>query len=283
MIQFIKKELIQIKHYLIPIFVINEIILLVLTLSAFYVNSTYQTLLTFIVILFNILSLFIYSQICKTIQEHAMKQADISLYEKQLQIQKEYELVKENNFIVMQKIYDTIFEQLKSTEFHEYQENEAREYAKKLIEENSSLYQTDFCENKIIDAILYNKSIVAKKEHIDFSTAIYVPNNISIEQIDLISLYTNLLDNAIESSLHLPLQERSISIESRIYNNYLIIQLINHADMTKINDHFETTKDQKDIHGLGLKIINRIVKKYHGTLNIEKESDEIKFEIVLKL
>lgn len=278
-----KKILSQIKNKPLSLFIVIEITLLILTMIDFYVAPSYRSTLTLIVISLNVISLIIYIFICKTIQEHAIKQADISLYKKQIQIQKEYQLVKENNLEITKKIYDKIFNELKSSQFDQYHENEAREYANKLIKENSSLYHTDFCQNKIIDAILYNKSLVAKEYNINFSAAVHIPDNINIEQIDLISLYTNLIDNAIEANLKLPENKRNFTIESRLYMNYLIIKTSNTIDSLNINENFTTTKHNKNDHGLGMIIIKNIVDKYNGTINIDKNNDFIEFNISLEL
>lgn len=278
-----KKILSQIKNKPLSLFIVIEITLLILTMIDFYVAPSYRSTLTLIVISLNVISLIIYIFICKTIQEHAIKQADISLYKKQIQIQKEYQLVKENNLEITKKIYDKIFNELKSSQFVQYHENEAREYANKLIKENSSLYHTDFCQNKIIDAILYNKSLVAKEYNINFSAAVHIPDNINIEQIDLISLYTNLIDNAIEANLKLPENKRNFTIESRLYMNYLIIKTSNTIDSLNINENFTTTKHNKNDHGLGMIIIKNIVDKYNGTINIDKNNDFIEFNISLEL
>jgi sensor histidine kinase regulating citrate/malate metabolism len=42
---------------------------------------------------------------------------------------------------------------------------------------------------------------------------------------------------------------------------------------------FKTTKADKENHGYGLKIINGIIKKYNGVMDINNTRDKVKMEI----
>lgn len=66
----------------------------------------------------------------------------------------------------------------------------------------------------------------------------------------------NLVDNAIENS-----SENIISIDL-IYDKYLIIKVSNYAQRDPKSRKFLSHKGND--HGLGLKIIDDIVDKYHG-------------------
>ena len=69
-------------------------------------------------------------------------------------------------------------------------EDEARAFAKTLIDEYSFLYQIDYRSNKIINAIIYNKLMLAKSHHIKTSLQVIVPDQIQIKPTDIMSVYT---------------------------------------------------------------------------------------------
>lgn len=68
----------------------------------------------------------------------------------------------------------------------------------------------------------------------------------------------NLVDNAIENS-----SENIISIDL-IYDKYLIIKVSNYTQRDPESRKFLSHKGND--HGLGLKIIDDIVDKYHGEI-----------------
>ena len=76
-------------------------------------------------------------------------------------------------------------------------------------------------------------------------------------------------------------EDRKISINSRIINNYLVLKITNNYNSI-INANFSTIKKDKENHGFGIKIIKEIVKKYDGTLKINKTDKTIEFSITLK-
>ena len=56
-----------------------------------------------------------------------------------------------------------------------------------------------FCDNELVNIIMINKYDTIKANHIEFSSNLNVPNNINIKNTDLCRLFTNIVDNAIES------------------------------------------------------------------------------------
>lgn len=124
---------------------------------------------------------------------------------------------------------------------------------------------------------------MCKHAGINVNSAIYLPEHININDIDLISLYTNLFDNAIEACQHVNEQEKVIIIQSRVIHDHLVIDIKNSYNSVFIKPHFFTTKKDTIHHGFGMQIINMIIKKYHGTLIIDKDKSLIEFQITLKL
>ncbi|HIR87690.1 MAG TPA: GHKL domain-containing protein, partial [Candidatus Fimimorpha faecalis] len=57
-----------------------------------------------------------------------------------------------------------------------------------------------FCENKILDFILQSSYSHAKEVGISFNFNVVVPDSIRIEKIDLCSIFSNLLNNAIHAA-----------------------------------------------------------------------------------
>lgn len=140
--------------------------------------------------------------------------------------------------------------------------------------------------NDIVDAVLNNKMLLARKNNIDIKISAYVPEKINISHMDLCAILSNLLDNAIESCLKID-KNSSCRIDTKINQykgKYLSITVLN----TTINNpikksfNFKTTKNDSKSHGFGMKIIKTVVDKYDGCINYECKDNTFKVKILLK-
>ena len=264
-------------------FIIAEIILIITTLIGFFSNLPINDYFLFnIIIILNVFIFYLYFTVCQYFKEKAIHQVKTDIIRQQLKLQKEYEIVRQENNKIYSQIKNQIIEHL--DEHHQELSatmNEAD--IKELIHKSPLPLDTYHCTNKIVDAILYNKMLLCKYNGIKESTAIYLPEHININDVDLISLYTNLFDNAIEACQHVNEQEKVIIIQSRVIHNHLVINIKNSYNSAFIKSHFFTTKKDVIHHGFGMKIINMIIKKYDGTLRIKKNLSLIEFQISLNL
>ena len=119
---------------------------------------------------------------------------------------------------------------------------------------------------KIINIIVSQKRDMAEKNGIIFKEDIenFI---VDISEPDIVSLISNLLDNAIEACTKVK-NEKNSCIIIRIHEKY--ISVINDMPCSEIynKNDFKTTKKDKNLHGYGMKIINEIITRYNGDINI---------------
>lgn len=115
--------------------------------------------------------------------------------------------------------------------------------------------------NEVFNYALNNAMAKADKLGIDFHGTYPSVITEGISSYDLLSLLSNLFDNAIEASQKAETKEIVYKIECNEYN--FIVRVKNTFEESSFNN-FETTKSDKNKHGLGLNIIKEIVEKYHG-------------------
>lgn len=146
------------------------------------------------------------------------------------------------------------------------------EYIEKIcgcIEEAESIVMT---ENEILTTILTVKNVVCKRKKIIFQPEIAC-GEIYIEDIDLNIVVANLLDNAIEAAEKCREDNRKIVFKIKDVKQFLTIECTNtcqeHLKMGE--SKLQTTKEDKENHGFGIRNIKEIVSKYGG-----------KFEIICK-
>ena len=118
--------------------------------------------------------------------------------------------------------------------------------------------------NFVADAILNHKAVSAAKDEIVLTFDGAIPGE-GIANEDLCTILANLLDNAIEACRTLPSeQDRNIKARgSRQHNNFLL-----HVENPTTLDAVpaKSTKRDRRNHGLGLKNVERVAKRYDGSV-----------------
>lgn len=275
------------KDHSFSIFLLSQLFIFIFLLLSFLIHIR-PMIFSFYICIFILCGISYYCLycICKQITFHAQLEAENILAENQQEFQEKYLIVSEENAEIIDKIKNEIYQKINTySHINVKNEDEARKFASELIEEYASLYQIDYCSNKIIDAILYNKLTLAKSYHIQTSVQVLVPEKINIKPIDIISVYTNLLDNAIEACLNLDEEQRFIQIDSMIKSDYLIIKIVNsksRAIQIDINN-MKTSKLDKEHHGLGTQIIQKTCKDNNGLFKIIDNKDTLEAYATLQI
>ena len=85
-------------------------------------------------------------------------------------------------------------------------------------------------------------------------------------------LIGNLLDNSIEAVKKLPKKQRQIEVLFKSANEIFILEVVNPyaGDLKKKNNYYLTTKkENRQLHGIGLRSVEKIVHNYGGDLEIK--------------
>lgn len=165
--------------------------------------------------------------------------------------------------------------------------------AEKLV--NEMIGQTDSIEllseaatgNDFIDATLAVKSAICKSRNIRFDLTYEKLPQLKISEIDLSSLFSNILDNAIAAAEKTDTPYISLALFVR--GDYLNIVSENSytGEIKKSekgkNAILSTTKINSSEHGFGTKIINEIAEKYDGVCVYEYGSGVFKMNVMLKI
>lgn len=128
-----------------------------------------------------------------------------------------------------------------------------------------------------IDSILNYKLEMAREYQIQVEKEIKIEYKVSINNIDLNILIGNLFDNAVEAVKELPVEKRKIDLFIRTSTTGLLLELCNPYQGKRVQDKagdFLTNKKDTVYHGLGLKEVREIVKKYDGELIINDKGEK---------
>lgn len=140
------------------------------------------------------------------------------------------------------------------------------------LDENTRL-AVDFidCGNSTLNYILSVAKTKADSRNIPFETTLQVPAQLAIRDSDLVSLLSNLLDNALEGTLASGKKD-AIRVSISLKDNYLFLVISNPVSSSLAPERIlsmATTKKDKEHHGYGSKIIQDIVARYHGVITNE--------------
>ena len=153
---------------------------------------------------------------------------------------------------------------------------QASDYADKVTLQNKT--ETDFndCHNMVLASYLSKKAADIKNKGITLQSDIHVPAKLSISNPDLICVYGNILDNAIEAceSKKDPL----ISLSTYYKEPYLMIDCLNPA-----NDEQNKKKRIPELErGIGLHILKDIAERYDGEFTSKITDDHYQTKVILK-
>lgn len=167
-----------------------------------------------------------------------------------------------------------------------YIDNAKYDEAKKYIESLTESYLPDMqdfisSDNEAFDAIANSKIAVCNQKGIYIEIKEMKNSLKDFDKTDTGVLFGNLLDNAIEAAEKT--KSRRITVDVQTKGAYLSVLVTNSIETSVIgsNSELNTTKPDKELHGIGIKSIREIVKKYDGMIQFFEENGEFCCHIML--
>lgn len=155
------------------------------------------------------------------------------------------------------------------------------EEGERFIQSETISYKTG---NLIADALLSEKQTIAASDNIQIIFDGLIPA-IEISPIDICIILGNLLDNAMEACAKLP-ETKIIAVSSNVNNGFLFLEVSNPVkDNIPIHGNIpDTTKDDKENHGMGLISVQSCMQKYDGEMELScmDKMFTVKISIYLK-
>lgn len=136
-----------------------------------------------------------------------------------------------------------------------------------------------YCDVQIVNASIAQKEKICKEQGIRLEVEMSGIDRGAISEFDLTTIIYNLLDNAIIGCKAVDREERFISLRCKSVYNQLVIIVKNSCNTDK---PYKRTDDDVE-HGIGLTIVNSIVKKYDGSVNVEDKKNLYRVDINLNV
>lgn len=136
--------------------------------------------------------------------------------------------------------------------------------------------------NIVVDSIINYKLSKAENLGSRVKANIGIPTQISIEDDDIVIILGNLLDNAIEAIERVE-DNKYIEVNIEYNKDCIFVAVKNSYDnvINIINGKIKTRKNDKMLHGIGLKSVETTIEKYNGVIHYEHDQNEFVASVIL--
>lgn len=212
----------------------------------------------------------------------------------QLQLQRESNFTEYYKMLLTQNENQSILihdikKHLQSLELlnEQNERDKIQAYIQQLLLSSDLKEVSRICEHEMLNAILSRYKRQCDDKNISFIADIRSGTNSFLTENELTALYCNLLENAIEATNNVQNPYIEINVTKRENTPFIVITVINSCLVNPFSVENEgkliSHKPDKEKHGFGMKSINKIVKKYHGNMQMYYNDDSLTFHTIITL
>ena len=164
--------------------------------------------------------------------------------------------------------------------------DELQEFFDQNKQANSKPLSGIDCGNLVLNTILNLEQGRAHAQGCVLDHRIFVAPQLPFAETDLCSLFTNLIDNALEAIQRQNIANGVVEVGINQKNAALYICVLNPVDEQLGRETLlscKTTKKDKTMHGYGVRIVDGIVQKYNGQISRSIENGKYRVDIMLDL
>lgn len=158
--------------------------------------------------------------------------------------------------------------------------DEILEYIEELNNNAEICAPEMFCSNPAINAVISEGISRAKKLNCNVEYKLLIPEDIPFDLPDVCIILSNALENALNACEKCPSDKRCINLSAVFSDNRKLMVYVGNscADTVEIDSEgLPIIKEQIEGHGIGLRGVNKLVKKYNGFLCCSCENGEFGF------
>lgn len=118
--------------------------------------------------------------------------------------------------------------------------------------------------NTMIDSVLNLELSKVRAMGLKLDVRVAVPPRLPFAQSGILALFTNVIDNAAEACVRENFPDAQIDVVVGMQGEYLLFCVTNPTRKQTADEPGVTSKADKNLHGIGARIIRKVVKKYGG-------------------
>ena len=137
-----------------------------------------------------------------------------------------------------------------------------------------------FCGNTVVNAVMCEKAELCRDAGIELRTEINIDACAGISEMDMCSLFANVMDNAVNGCRESGAEKPYIDISAEIKKGFLVLECVNSSRAGKIDE--KPKHSAKDEHGWGLSILENLANKYDGSFESGHDGNIYRTRVFLK-
>lgn len=217
-----------------------------------------------------------------SLAENMELKIQLSIFEQQEILQQTYYGTLDERYNQALKVLHDVDKHIRVIEglYRDGQNGEAMEYTKDISRMLLPLAPIRYVSNDILNIILNDKAEAAKKNHIQFECAIEETDYSFLKNSDITTIFSNLLDNAIEACMKKE-EQRYIVVNTSVQYNILMIKIKNSIGEKLDWSGGRPLSRKGKNHGIGLKNVEKVIEEYEGSIDYFVEGEEFICNIFL--
>ncbi len=153
-------------------------------------------------------------------------------------------------------------------------------YIRQLDASLQAIPQARLCSDPILNMLLLRFREECQRQQVTLQCDIRDHCLNFMEAADLTTLFSNLLTNGVEAASVSQKRQIELSVRRNVEQAAVVISLSNSCDLAPETDgegNFVTRKKNRERHGVGLKSIRRVVRKYKGLETTQYDPELLRF------
>lgn len=174
----------------------------------------------------------------------------------------------------MQRLYHDMKNHLLAIQAMTGSEGEIQAYLKDLLPRFEEYENRVYTGNATVDALISEKIYRAALDGVQFNLQLDLRDLTFMTNVDLITIFGNALDNAIEAVRLVPVvEERYVYIRSSRQADMVMLRFENPytGQITSQDGRLRTKKRNAEMHGIGLNSIQTAAARYNGSIHTKFE------------
>ena len=156
----------------------------------------------------------------------------------------------------------------------------AKGYINEVIQSVDETAVHKYCKNEIVNMILSSYENELREHNIELQNCIRIPEKLRVPNVDLTSILSNALENAIHAVLPLEIEKRKIVLDIRMDDEKLLMSIKNPiAEKPRMIDGIPYSGQEG--HGFGTQSICYTTDKLNGNWQFSVKEDWFILKIVL--
>ena len=137
-----------------------------------------------------------------------------------------------------------------------------------------------YCENTTVNAAISHYMACAKREKISMTVSANIPGGLSVDELELAIVISNLLENAVNACRKLPETERYVNLTAK-YKNQLLLEIENSCERKAVLDEDGYPFSREENHGIGTRSVLAFVNKTDSEICYLPEETRFRVRMII--